>query len=531
MKLRLLSAITLLLMGTSSPLLTHAKEVTIQGSYTPFFLNGMNYKDNNGIAQPGLEWDVTAKMLIKNNSVNVNMNTFHYIHFWDSSDAYLGHYATSTAESCNSVCLGVLPPSISTSYAIPLPPTAHTFALGRYDRADANYEISNGVTIEEFFESQTNYYENNNIAIDELAGKTLNEVYTSINLSENHDITDSYWKTNGTVSSLNNYYYAVGKNLFDMYSLYKYGFNGNLNPNNTVFIYNPNNEITISNIFKPNTSYTIQFKSRKVYANANITTTFSYTDGSNILVNHNMTSTTEFNYFSRSSVSGKTLNTIRITNGLNGESWKSELDLSSILLEEGSTATTYESFITPTISINLTDLGLSSLTKTQVDNYFFNFYEYNRTSTFGFTSGVFSYITEDYYADDVREFVWNLTKIFGAGNEPSAVDIGNYETYYFWDENSTITETAWRNQRITYNVSYWDDGVGASVSNGFMLIASLVVTFVLMMFGFKTRARIFNVLAIAGTIWFTIQAGANLPLIILGVGLIIVNGAFLVKMD
>ena len=85
---------------------------------------------------------------------------------------------------------------------------------------------------------------------------------------------------------------------------------------------------------------------------------------------------------------------------------------------------------------------------------------------------------------------------------------------------------------LGYNKGYTDGymeaedmATGAALNSGTLMLIGLLVTFGLMLIGFWTKARLFNLLAVAGSVFFITQF-SSVPMIILGFGLIIINLAY-----
>lgn len=132
-KLLGLMLVTLILSFQSIPVTTHAEMVKVTEEYNAFYLDGYGYKLGNGIKTTTVDYDVTEKILIKHDSIELSPLNYHYIHFWDASGNYLLHYVTTGANECNGHCIGTL-----TSSVVPIPVGAYTFALERYDVNDSD---------------------------------------------------------------------------------------------------------------------------------------------------------------------------------------------------------------------------------------------------------------------------------------------------------------------------------------------------------------------------------------------------------
>ena len=514
-----LALVTLLVGLQSSPLLAHAQMVTVHENYTPFFLDGQSYKDSNGVLQANPRYDVTTKMKIKNDSVNVNMNTFHYIHFWDDSDTYLGHYANSTASACGATCIGTLPSSVSTSYAIPLPPNSDTFALGYFHYDDANYAVD-GITIKEFFESETNYYDDNNLPIHELADKTLNEMYPPVGLNSLQLVTNGDF-SNGTtgwnlagetyidttnfnvvvLSSTGAYSAITRANFYDISKKYFFSMN----------ILSISGEIALTDSFTGIIYNTSGYKS---FVATPIQTQISIKR--NTAVNAVIDDIKVFN----------------ISNLISNKTYSPLYDTTFDLMTDANIKTQMDTWVAQGLTnVNLyyyaTALSyVPTLTVQQFIDYY-DFYTYNRTSTFGFTPGLFTIKDDEYYANDTYEFVRNLTEIFGAGQEPLLTDLQQWETdYEQLDDYSYILPSAWHNQAITSNTYVWDDEISDTIDNSLLIIASGVIGFLTMLFGIANRNPLFHLISIGAFIVFT-ALFQHVAIIIIGIALMIINAMYI----
>ena len=180
---------------------------------------------------------------------------------------------------------------------------------------------------------------NINLPLDELNGLTLDELFTSgetlqaLQLVENGeipdlDITKTYYKEADGVSSINNYYEAVGKNLFDK-SKASVGF---INASTGAFTSNSTYIASDYTLVKPSTTYFVNqgvgsgtagyafYDSNKTYISGTVvgsTTTYSFTVPS-----------------------GAKYVRISVNSGYGGNK-------ETLQLEAGSLATTYEAYIEP----------------------------------------------------------------------------------------------------------------------------------------------------------------------------------------
>jgi hypothetical protein len=197
--------------------------------------------------------------------------------------------------------------------------------------------------------------------IEELNDLTLNEVFRDGNLDYTalHSLSDLYYKTDGNVSNINNYYYALGKNLLSSdISFWEQGAINNSGVNTSSI-----NAIRIIG-FLP------------VFSN----TTYTYTVSSSYRTISISEYDINFNYIIRTTNNSQTLTIttnidtayLRLVFGKNptAPTTTSDLILGDILLEESLTPTTFESYIPPITLISLTDIQLTSLTQQQLDDYY-----------------------------------------------------------------------------------------------------------------------------------------------------------------
>ena len=120
------------------------------------------------------------------------------------------------------------------------------------------------------------------------------------------------------------------------------------------------------------------------------------------------------------------------------------------------------------------------------------------------------------------------------GYAQALVDIGwTDENDDGWDDESyeagLMDQTAFT---LGYNKGYTDGYIkgtdmetGQALNSGVMMFIGLLVAFGLMIIGFWTKARLFNLLAVAGSVFFITQF-SSIAMIIMGFGLIIINLAY-----
>jgi hypothetical protein len=213
-----------------------------------------------------------------------------------------------------------------------------------------------------------------NYQFQELNNMSLNTLFitNNLDLTQTHDMNDLYWKTDGNITSYNNNYYAVGKNLFDfktpteIQSTYfkllevDNGFESNSNNSSLRWI-----RYRVGVV--ENTNYTFSYIANKLSGPYNPVATVADENGNTLgTAIGNGSKSYSFNTGSSNYIDIY-FNT-RIADSFSYTKW------TNIQLELGTTATTYEPLIEPLILINLTDLGISNLTQDRLD-YYFNIYQ------------------------------------------------------------------------------------------------------------------------------------------------------------
>jgi len=281
-----------------------------------------------------------------------------------------------------------------------------------------------------------------------ISSLTKAQLDTYFNIYQN-GVNATYYATDGNVSSVDGYYYASGKNLFDNTNRVD-GQRFDQTTGN--FIASGNQFYTPNYIsIKPNTTYTYSFSAsidlRIIYYDENKT----FISGLLIsTVGTNDTRTTPSNaYYIRLSTAILKINTLQI--------------------EEGSTATTYEAFATPTTTLNLTFL-------------------------------------------------------FGVGNEPNKATMdGYYAEYEEYLEYLYVCCNIFATQTISFETIYFDDGVSTEIERLGSILIFTLIGFTLMIFGFVSRRRIFNLLSIGAFIVLGFLLVEFVGFIIILFGLVFIN--------
>jgi hypothetical protein len=329
-------------------------------------------------------------------------------------------------------------------------------------------------TITLFYSIPTQAYTLNDLDVEiaELNDLTLREVFIDNNLdyTASHSMSDLYYKTDDNISSINNYYYAAGKNLRS--SDISFWEQGTINTTG-------GNGISVNAIrtigFLPvlsDTNYTYSVASgyrSLAFAEYDINFNFiiRYTNSTQIL-----TITTDINTAY-----------IRIAFGKEpvAPTTTSDLILGDILLEESATATTFESYIPPTTLINLTDLGLTTVSLTRM-NYYYN--QFQRISAYieGYDEGF---------------------------------DVGYNEGY----DDGVASDTS-------YAVGYalgLSEGEDMETGSSLLILIVALIGFVMMIFGFTTKRGIFNLLSVGAFVVLGTLLVEFVGFIIIAIGLVIIN--------
>jgi len=463
--------LTLLLLFTLVGFLS-ANQVIITNDYQYIVSTGKTYNFNNGNPSNNVKYDRTNKIQIQNNKVIANPLKYHYAFFWQEDNTFIGYYKTNKGITTSGAYLGQV-----NTQSIPLPLNAYSFALVRYDN---DYEVINGITIEDIFIDSDNYFDNT-INWNILNNQTLNELFIDNQLllnnnfliDNNNDGLADNWITIGTlyVNTLNNGVQRV-----------TYGTN-------------TNNFITISQSITINTATTY-------YINSNVNT-----DIGNMAL------------LFRNGVTGAIRNNFGTFNN-------------SAVVTSTQTATTFQFYTDGSISptryielsyvylINLTSLGLTSLTQSQLDN-FYNLFDNIKNNNFIYTGYSTNFVNPTFAFDNK---LLNLTDIFGAGNEPNQATIEQYyDDYLDYLEYLYVCCNIFATQTISFETIYFDDGVSTEIERLGSILIFTLIGFTLMIFGFASKRRIFNLLAVGAFVVLGFLLIEFVGFIIILFGLIFVN--------
>jgi hypothetical protein len=302
-------------------------------------------------------------------------------------------------------------------------------------------------------------------------------------------VNATYYATDGNVSSVNGYYYASGKNLFDT----TFGLGGfeigdiisttGLNGPSVGTTYTFSNDIySFTNIvvFRgirtgfisvlPNTSYflSVEKLSGVDPTNPYASGGFFYYDSDKNFISFQNTNIT----FTIGGRTGSFQTTPANTAYIRFRLYNSTATTSSfknVQLEQATTLTAYEAFATPTTTLNLTFL-------------------------------------------------------FGIGNEPNKATMdGYYQDYEDWQDYSFILPLAFNTQTISFETIYFDDGVSTEIERLGSILIFTIIGFTLMIFGFASKRRIFNLLAVGAFVVLGFLLIEFVGFIIILFGLIFVN--------
>jgi hypothetical protein len=438
--------ITLLLLFTLVGFLS-GNQVVITNNYQYIVSEGKTYNFNNGSESNNVKYDRTNKIQIQNNKILADPLKYHYAFFWDEADSFIGYYKTNKGITTSGEYLGQV-----NTQSIPLPLNAYSFALVRYDN---DYEVLPGITIEELF------------------------IDNNLDLSILHSTNNLYWKTDGNVSSLDNYYYAVGKNLlpFENSSFLNgqtlgdgssllIGSTFSITGNNITFTSTDNFKGLVVNFInlKPSTTYVVSFTGVVTGVNKPYIPGAYYYDSNQTFINAN--SGTFLDTFVRSFTTNSDTHFIRI-DFLNDSPATSTI--TNIQFEQNTASTTFEAFIEPTISLNLTSL-------------------------------------------------------FGAGNEPNKTTMdGYYSEYEEYLEYLYVCCDIFATQTISFETIYFDDGVSTEIEAIGSILIFTIIGFTLMIFGFTSRRRLFNLLSIGAFVVLGFLLIEFVGFIVILFGLIFIN--------
>jgi hypothetical protein len=441
--------ITLLLLFTLVGFLS-GNQVIITNDYQYIVSTGKTYNFSNGNESNNVKYDRTNKIQIQNNKVLADPLKYHYAFFWDEADSFIGYYKTNKGIATNGEYLGQV-----NTQSIPLPLNAYSFALVRYDN---DYEVINGITIEDIFIDSDNYFDNDT-EWNPLNTQTLNEVFNDFERPFHSIIngiaTGNVYTSTGGMSVLFNdaNIYTIGDSYYFRIK-YQQSALGTQAPR---LRYGATNLQTFSNsIFLQDLSYKL----------------------------------------------------VGIFDAVNRHNTRVYVDV-------GESITIYFYGM-----LNLTTFGIDNLTITEIDN-FYNLFENININNYIYTGYSTNFINPTFGFDNK---LLNLTDIFGVGNEPNETTIeGYYDDYLEYLEYLYVCCNIFATQTISFETIYFDDGVSTEIEQLGSILIFTLIGFTLMIFGFASKRRIFNLLAVGAFVVLGFLLIEFVGFIIILFGLIFVN--------
>jgi hypothetical protein len=458
--------ITLLLLFTLVGFLS-GNQVVITNDYEYIVSEGKTYNFNNGSESNNVKYDRTNKIAIQNNKVLADPLKYHYAFFWDEVDTFIGYYKTNKGITTSGEYLGQV-----NTQSIPLPLNAYSFALVRYDN---DYLLVDDLTIEDIFIDSDNYFDNT-IEWNALNNRSINNVFVVSNI-----INNANWLGSANTSLTIN-----GSEITGIGN----GTGTELRISQGLFI-------PISNVIYINYNYKTDIPTPATYLGR-------YVLSSGTLPFLVTTTNTFTNYVNLSSKNTLSNNALR-------------LDFNVI---KNNIPSTEFLAIKDVVLINLTSLGISSLTQTQLDTFYTLFKNIN-DNNFIYTGYSTDFLNPTYAYD---EKLLNLTDIFGAGNEPNEITMdGYYADYEEYLEYLYVCCNLFATQTISFETIYFDDGVSTEIEQLGSILIFTLIGFTLMIFGFASKRRIFNLLAVGAFVVLGFLLIEFVGFIIILFGLIFVN--------
>jgi hypothetical protein len=574
--------ITLLLLFTLVGFLS-GNQVVITNDYEYIVSEGKTYNFNNGSESNNVKYDRTNKIAIQNNKIIADPLKYHYAFFWDEVDSFIGYYKTNKGITTSGEYLGQV-----NTQSIPLPLNAYSFALVRYDN---DYVLVNGFTIEELFIdnnlASVDPDDFNDIPIAELNGLTLNEVFngglvntyvtgsgTALGITFDRTGTPDLITANGTATN------TLGVNIYDT-----------LNTSSTYYFRHRYISGTHSRSFSAGATTII------ATANMQINNSDKFTNASIVRLDH-INGTVSNNYnFSFYLYNLTTLGLTSLT--------KSQLDTYYNIYENGVNATYYATDGNVSsldgyyyaAGKNLVDLNGTFTTNTNIALYTFDVLpntsytlNYKYIGSGGLVPKIFvvgnnvNPLGHAYYGDSQLDFdvltfdntlrsinnpflsnnntqitirfrtngssatftlsefqveltpftsyetfatpttTLNLTFLFGVGNEPDKATMdGYYAEYEQYLEYLYVCCNIFETQTISFETIYFDDGVSTEIEQLGSILIFTLIGFTLMIFGFASKRRIFNLLAVGAFVVLGFLLIEFVGFIIILFGLIFVN--------
>jgi hypothetical protein len=118
----------------------------------------------------------------------------------------------------------------------------------------------------------------------------------------------------------------------------------------------------------------------------------------------------------------------------------------------------------------------------------------------------------------------NLTFLFGIGNEPDKATMdGYYAEYEEYLEYLYVCCNIFATQTISFETIYFDDGVSTEIERLGSILIFTLIGFTLMIFGFASKRRIFNLLSIGAFIVLGVLLAEFAGFLIIVFGLVVLN--------
>jgi len=593
--------LTLLLLFTLIGFLS-GNQVIITNDYQYIVSTGKTYNFNNGNPSNNVKYDRTNKIQIQNNKVIANPLKYHYAFFWQEDNTFIGYYKTNKGLTTSGAYLGQV-----NTQSIPLPLNAYSFALVRYDN---DYILVNGFTIEELFIDNNlagvDSDDFNDIAIAELNGLTLNEVFRDSQLLLNPDFTNGttnwieFVNGSATINVLNNQLVLTTNSEL---AILRQTFTST---NDVHFIIsNVKNENNLTNIIRTRLGNE-NFNILNVPISSDFQTVSIKTDGINNFDRVTLGSTSSntgiitFNYiylYNLTSLGIDSLTQAQLDtyfsiyqNGVNATYYATDGNVSSVdgyyfaagknlfdgevinnqqlVFSDGSIDTSATRSITkyiavapnteyilwatigvrvaavrewlydenknPIVNLNslqgsqeITFSGNNGITFTTPNNAAFIIFTFN-TSNFNNEATVVQ-LEQGGTATTFEAFATptttlNLTFLFGIGNEPDKATMdGYYAEYEEYLEYLYVCCNIFATQTISFETIYFDDGVSTEIQRVGSILIFTLIGFTLMIFGFVSRRRIFNLLSIGAFIVLGFLLIDFVGFIIILFGLVFIN--------
>jgi hypothetical protein len=573
--------ITLLLLFTLVGFLS-GNQVVITNDYEYIITTEATYNFTDGNASTNVKYDRTNKIAIQNNKVLANPLNYHYAFFWDETDTFIGYYKTNKGITTSGAYLGQV-----NTQSIPLPLNAYSFALVRYDEnyVLVNGFTIEDLFIDNNL-AAVDPDDFNDIPIAELNGLTLNEVFDNRKLTGTFDsgttignihsttITNNplTLRFNTSLPALNNVFiYAYSRLRYTNASstFINFTLNGTTSGNTLqVGIQDPavsNQFYVLSGIVNPTNhvgniqhrfnvvggdatktievdmNFGINYINLTALGIANLTKAqmdlyFSiYQNGVNATyyaTNGNVSSVDGYYYASGKNLFDKSLATLNVTLLSNGTTSASTgryvtgfinvLPSTTYFFTGGISAarTSYYDINqqhimseTPSGNIRTTPPNAVFLRQTVVNLIDIDIHQLEE-SVSGTTFEAFATPTT----------TLNLTFLFGIGNEPDKATMdGYYQDYEDYLEYSFILPLAFNTQTISFETIYFDDGVSTEIEQLGSILIFTLIGFTLMIFGFASKRRIFNLLAVGAFVVLGFLLIEFVGFIIILFGLIFVN--------